>query len=660
MAYNVYQNCSDDLPWSQIVEQDSNDGPPENSGSTDPEFALPYRSTDPGAVKDHIGFISTSEEWSDQRLMNKLAAIRRFPSWSSPLPDPSTTEVAFKFKVDGSRYLEFLSLFLTGDRRVDIGFSSRHAIVCFLTRQLEESHFRYFRQNVPQEFDILQMPSADVFELHVWQAFLRGGWNGSLLSDYVVDEDGKRCYFVEDLDYIRQLAVHRTSTFRYSLSTSTIRSAAACALHLGDYTLLEQIELVIRVLYADSNDSSVLVVTEEEKEAVNNLLWPANRQITSVVQLLDAVQNIAERSSYDFCQRSLPEEVSAYRPTTHEHFELNMWHRILSRQAWSRTAPGPNTAFYEELTSKLRSCPITDLRNAVAHRENAFQSASGYTWEEKVVFLLDIGFQYVQILGDNRAAAAVEDLKLNIFPRLVQQHEEWMGPDWCATTDWAGRIEQLKDRSGYWAEKQVVYFEKKVDIRPIAKWYMAAFERIYNVQEALGNIKIYQPPPEQSENQTAVDSSSQESEIPGPEQGSLEQASSQHWSPWEGDNDQEPPDWGVRSCGILANQEGKEEQLESPDSYTSAPEDQALDLEEDDMDDVRSMMGTPSGHEDRDDPDVDNLQGFEYTEDFWGTTNTIAVNANETRAAGGLLNGNNGQGAVPWVPHPGPRTEYGW
>lgn len=332
MAHNKHCSYSDEVHCSLVVEQDSIDSPPENTGSSNPEFALPYRSTDPGAVKDHIGFVSTSGEWRDERLMNRLAAIRRLPSWSSPLPDPSTTEVAFKFKTVNGRYLEFLSLFLTGDRRVDIGFPRRHALIYFLMRQQEESHFRYFRQKEPREFEILQMTSADVFELHVWQAFLRCGWTRTRLSDYVVDEDGNRCSYVEDLDYIRQLAVHRTSTFRYSLSTSTVRSAAACALHLGDYTLLEQIELVVWVLYADSNDSLGFAITAEEQETVKNLLCPANRQITSVVQLLDAVQDLAKRSSYDYCRRNLPQEVSAYQTTAHEHFELNWWYWILSKQ----------------------------------------------------------------------------------------------------------------------------------------------------------------------------------------------------------------------------------------------------------------------------------------------------------------------------------------
>ncbi|KAL9589869.1 MAG: hypothetical protein Q9203_001324 [Teloschistes exilis] len=279
------------------------------------------------------------------------------------------------------------------------------------------------------------MTSADVFELHVWQAFLRGGWTRTRLSDYVVDEDGNRCSYVEDLDYIRQLAVHRTSTFRYSLSTSTVRSAAACALHLGDYTLLEQIELIVWVLYADSNNSLGFAITAEEQETVKNLLWPANRQITSVVQLLDAVQDLAERSSYDYCRRNSPQEVSAYQTTTHEHFELNRWYRILSKQEWSQPASEPDTTCYDELKLKLSDCPVRDLRNAAAHRENVFRSAHGYCWEQKIVALIDVGLQYVQILGDKQATAAIEDLKFNVFPHLVQRREESMGPSWCAAID---------------------------------------------------------------------------------------------------------------------------------------------------------------------------------------------------------------------------------
>ncbi|KAL8641790.1 MAG: hypothetical protein Q9228_001451 [Teloschistes exilis] len=307
MAHNKHCSYSDEVHWSLVVEQISIDSSPENTGSSNPELALPYRSTDPGAVKDHTRFVSTSEEWRDQRLMNKLAAICRLPSWSSPLPDPSTTEVASKFKTVNGRYLEFLSLFLTGDRRVDIGFPRRHA--------------------------------------------------------------------------------------------------------LG------------------------FAITAEEQETVKNLLWPANRQITSVVQLLDAVQDLAERSSYDYCRRNSPQEVSAYQTTTHEHFELNRWYRILSKQEWSQPASEPDTTCYGELKLKLSDCPVRDLRNVAAHRENVFRSAHGYCWEQKIVALIDVGLQYVQILGDKQATAAIEDLKFNVFPHLVQRREESMGPSWCAAID---------------------------------------------------------------------------------------------------------------------------------------------------------------------------------------------------------------------------------
>ncbi|KAI4203487.1 MAG: hypothetical protein LQ350_001825 [Teloschistes chrysophthalmus] len=655
MAHNKHYSYPDEVHWSLVVEQDSTESPPENTGSSNPEFALPYRSTDAGAVKDHIGFISTSEEWRDQRLMNKLAAIRRLPSWYSPLPDPSTTEVAFKFKTVNGRYLEFLSLFLTGDRRVDIGFSRRHALICLLMRQLEESHFRYFRKKEPQEFEILQMTSADVFELHVWQAFLRGGWTRTRLSDYVVDEDGNRCSYVEDLDYLRQLAVHRTSTFRYSLSTSTIRSAAACALHLGDYTLLEQIELIVWVLYADGNDSLGFAITNEEQETVKNLLWPANRQITSVVQLLDAVQDLAERSSYDYCRRDLPQEVSAYRPTTHEHFELNWWHKILAKQQWSRAASEPDTICYDELKLKLSDCPVTDLRNAAAHRENAFRSAHGYCWEQKIVALIDVGLQYVQILGDKQATAAIEDLIFNVFPHLVQRREEWMGPTWCSAIDWAHRLEQLRSRSSYWAEQDGVYFQKNVDIRPISKWYMAVYERMYDVQVALGTIKVYQPSSEQSEAQEFIDEWSRESENPDREALPYEEASSQSWSPWEGDHDGNASDW-TRALEMPADVEG--DQLGWSDvSSTSADVDQAFEEEDDEMDGVRSVWDMISS--DRDGSDLEYQQGFDGSVGSWGSDDTTLVNDVEIRDAASLLNENR-YGAGLWIPDPDPQTDHGW
>ncbi|KAL9578974.1 MAG: hypothetical protein Q9212_005374 [Teloschistes hypoglaucus] len=617
MAYNKNYSYPDEVHWSLVVEQDSTDSPPENTGSSNPEFALPYRSTDPGAVKDHIGFISTSEEWKDQRLMNKLAAIRRLPSWFCPLPDPNTTEVAFK--------------------QVDIGFSRRHALICFLMRQLEESHFRYFGKKEPREFEILQMTSADVFELHVWQAFLRGGWTSTRLTDYVVDEDGNCCSYVEDLNYIRQLAVHRTSTFRYSLSTSTVRSAAACALHLGDYTLLEQIELIVWILCADGKDNLDFAVTDQAQETVKNLLWPTNRPITSVVQLLDAVRDLAERSSYDYCRRNLPQEASAYQTTTHEHFELNWWHKILSKQKWSRGGSEADMTCYDELKLKLNDCLVTELRNAAAHRENAFRSAHGYGWGQKIVALIDVGIQYVQILGDKQATAAIEDLKSNVFPHLVQQHEDWMGPTWGAAIDWHDRMEQLRSRSSYWAEQDDVYFKKNVDIRPIAKWYMAVYERMYDVRVAFGTIKVYQPSSEQSEAQEVIDESPSESECTNREEVPFEEASSQSSPPWGGYHDDNSPDWART--------------LEMPADVKEVRSD------DDEMNKVRSARDMTWSYGDS--ADLNDPQGLDESVGSWGSDDTTLANDEEMRDAAGLLN-ENGYGAGRWIDDLDPHTKYGW
>ncbi|KAL9578244.1 MAG: hypothetical protein Q9212_005838 [Teloschistes hypoglaucus] len=112
------------------------------------------------------------------------------------------------------------------------------------------------------------------------------------------------------------------------------------------------------------------------------------------------------------------------------------------------------------------TCPVTDLKNAAAHRENTFHFAHVYCWEQKLVAQIDVGLQYVQIPEDKQATAAIEDLQLDVLPRLIQRHVEWMGPSW-----------------------------------PISKWYMAVYERIHDVQVTLGTIKVYQPSSEQFEAQ---------------------------------------------------------------------------------------------------------------------------------------------------------------
>lgn len=51
---------------------------------------------------------------------------------------------------------------------------------------------------------------------------------------------------------------------------------------------------------------SEVTVTEDERTRAYNLLWPPDRRPETTHQLLDKVQNLAEKPSYSFYQRHLP------------------------------------------------------------------------------------------------------------------------------------------------------------------------------------------------------------------------------------------------------------------------------------------------------------------------------------------------------------------
>ncbi|KAL8736324.1 MAG: hypothetical protein Q9181_002502 [Wetmoreana brouardii] len=482
--FDVYE-IADDYTSLEDVQEDL---PPEPS-----EELLLYLSCK-AEVKDHLGALSNDQKRGDQVLWDKDIRIRELPKWSSPLPDFATTEVSFKFKTD-DEYLEFLSLFLSVDRQVDIGFSKRHALICFLMKRLEESHYQYCRQSMPEEFEILQLESADVFELQVWRALLRAYHVYPEASDYAFDEDRRRCDFAEDLDYLRQLAVHRASTFRYTFHSSTIRSAAACAYNLSDNELLEQIDLIVKVLYADAGGESRLAVTKEQRKTVSDLLWPPKCPIETSTQLLNEVQNLAERSSHNFCQRRLPNEFAAFRPAAAEHFELNWWRDIFWRQQFSRVgdSPGRRPCAEEEVHTKLEDCWVVHLRNAAAHRDFGYLRTDDQ-WVRKLTCLVDLGLNYVRILEDEETAGQIENLKAEAIPLLFQKRKQWVGLSWCQARDPHLRKDQTLERAQYWGDKEEEYFKKNIDIRPLKSWYLNLHSRIFDVLVERGDIQIYRPP----------------------------------------------------------------------------------------------------------------------------------------------------------------------
>ncbi|KAI4111646.1 MAG: hypothetical protein LQ339_000517 [Xanthoria mediterranea] len=415
------------------------------------------------------------------------ARIRGFPAWSSPIANPTATKVRFKYRANG-HYLEFLSLFLTGERQVDISFSRRHALIIFLLNSLEECHFQYARRRVPGELQMMQMISSDEMELQVWQAFIRGDLTLGVM-DYATDEDGETYRFFKSVDRIRQLAVHRSSTYRWNFDTRIIQSAAACAQHLGDGPLVEKIELLVKVLHVDAGGESEYAVTEDERKRAYDLLWPSNSQPESIHQFLDKLQNLAEKSSYSFCQKRLPQELVGYECTTAEHFELSQWRKIIMYRSHSIDNTEDND-FFAELDAKLQKVDVSSLRNAASHRDSLvlYPAYDFYDDTPKVRAYINTAKAYVRALGDEETALEMETLEREVLPALHRKYDEdWLNPHWCANRDLESIDRMLRKRRSQWDKlRHHIWDTWEVNINPILSVYGRAETRLYLLKGKLG------------------------------------------------------------------------------------------------------------------------------------------------------------------------------
>ena len=415
------------------------------------------------------------------------ARIRGFPAWSSPIANPTATKVRFKYRANG-HYPEFLSLFLTGERQIDISFSRRHALILFLLNSLEECHSQYVRRRVPGELEMMQMISSDEMELQVWQAFIRADRTLGVM-DYATDEDDETYPFFKSVDRIRQLAVHRSSTYRWNFDTRIIQSAAACAQHLGDGALVEKIELLVKVLYVDAGGVSEYAVTEDERKRAYDLLWPSNRQPESIHQLLDKLQNLAEKSSYNFCQKRLPKELVGYKCTTAEHFELSQWRQIIMYRSHSTNTTEDKDSF-AELDRTLQKADVSDLRNAASHRDSLvlYPAYSFYDDTPKVRAYINTAKAYVRALGDEATALEMETLEREVLPALRQKYDnDWLNPHWCKNRDLESIDRMLRKRRSQWDKlHHHIWDTWEVNINPILSVYGRAETRLYLLKGKLG------------------------------------------------------------------------------------------------------------------------------------------------------------------------------
>ncbi|KAL8997908.1 MAG: hypothetical protein Q9169_002901 [Polycauliona sp. 2 TL-2023] len=414
------------------------------------------------------------------------ARIRGFAPWSSPISNPTTTQVRFKYRANG-HYLEFLSLFLTGERQVDIDFPRRHALVCFLLEGLEESHYQYAKRMVPKEIEKMQMISADEMELQVWQAFIRAPYLNLGIRDHATDEDRERYLFSRSVNKIRQLAIHRSSTYRWNFDTRIIKSAAACAQYLGDDDLLVKIELLIKVLYVDAGGVSEHAMTEDERRRAYDLLWPCNRQPATIHQLLDRVQTLAEKSSYNFCQDHLPQELLGFGCTAAEHFELSQWRKIITYRCHTTS----DDSSFTDLDMQLQKADVSNLRNAASHRQSfiLYPTDDFYDDTPTLKAHLRTAKAYVRALGDEVTALEIERLENDVLPALSKKlDDEWLDPQWC---DGKGDLELIRqalaNTRSYWdREQRHIWKSMEVNITPILPVYGRAELRLSLLERKLG------------------------------------------------------------------------------------------------------------------------------------------------------------------------------
>ncbi|KAL8851115.1 MAG: hypothetical protein Q9221_003918 [Calogaya cf. arnoldii] len=413
------------------------------------------------------------------------ARIRGLPAWSSIIANPTATQVRFKYQANG-RYLEFLSLFLTGERQVDISFSRRHALIVFLVNGLEECHSQYVRRRIPEEFERLQMISSDELELQVWQAFIRATHLNLGVRNYATDEDRKTYKFFEPVNRIRQLAIHRTSTYKWNFDTRIIKGAAACAQYLGDDALVAKIELLVKVLYVDASGVSEYAVTDDERNRAYNLLWPTSRQPETTHQLLEKVQNLAEKSSYGFCQRHLPKELAGFECTAAEHFELSQWRQIIMYRCHSTE----DEDSFAELDMKLQKADVSLLRNAASHRECLVLYSGGdgfYDDSGKLKAYMRTAKAYVRALGDEKTALEIETLKTEVLSSLSKRYnDDWLDPQWCDNRDLELIRQSLERKRLHWDRLHRWFWDSmEVNISPLLPLYGRAEVRLNLLGEKL-------------------------------------------------------------------------------------------------------------------------------------------------------------------------------
>ncbi|KAL8972660.1 MAG: hypothetical protein Q9197_002682 [Variospora fuerteventurae] len=417
-----------------------------------------------------------SQEASSSSTTGTSISGPSLPSFYYPVTDCEDAPDRLQFSAFG-KHLPFLSRFLVTTRLVDVGFRESQALVEFLMKRLENAYYMYAHEHFPQHMEYLQILSADDMELPAWKAL-------------VFDLD--RRYFRsmkrnEQVHQIRHIAVHRNT-----YDTSIVKAAAIEAEFLGDDVLINQIDIILRVLYARTSPDSQYSATQGETRTVHKLLWPADCPAETMHQLLDKVQSLGETASLKFCQRHLrqallrwcPEPVATYQ-------ELTGWGRFIEDPAnWDSKDP-QGQSFRDDILLKLQGVALRCVRNAAAHR-TWYYITDPYDAERLHSDIQHV-IKYVRILGDEGMATRIERLRATTLEFLHAKLNEWMDPSWCDDRDWRLFYRYTENCTNYWDRWIRGFSEDGVDVWPIVRLYNRSHRRLAAMIEERG-YELFPPP----------------------------------------------------------------------------------------------------------------------------------------------------------------------
>ncbi|KAL8824270.1 MAG: hypothetical protein Q9191_005171 [Dirinaria sp. TL-2023a] len=236
---------------------------------------------------------------------------RIFPSWSSPLPTSPEPLQIDSVTIDGH---PFLTAFFEQTRAMDIPFATSHRLASFLMHLVEECCFDFVQRVYPDELpdvgfeanpdrlERLPVTSGDQIEVQQWAMPVSRCLRR--LQFEAGSNDNTTCN-VRDLTPIRLLGVHSWAVY----NTRYIKQVVGLVALLKDECRLSKIERVLQVLYQRQQPPSETapVISAEDNRAVDIALGLVPSPATTTNQLLCRVQDIVEKSCFDFWSARQPE-----------------------------------------------------------------------------------------------------------------------------------------------------------------------------------------------------------------------------------------------------------------------------------------------------------------------------------------------------------------